>query len=246
MYKTVRRLQTLVLAAILTISAPTAAQAASAAVPETPVSLHMDMNSRGVSIYNGYTSYVMGYRASENDTFTVTSDENGVDLEDVTMNYYLLTYMGDSQKYLECTVHGLRPGAHYPVVRPETVEKERESGDLYDYLERCYMVEFEWENTRKTYYFSLYPENEMDEYRNLHLGKWEQDNKGWRYRYDGEYLTSWVQVEDTWYYMGPDGYMVTGWLEYKGDWYYLDPTTGAMRTNCTVDGFKINGSGIRV
>ena len=37
MYKTVRRLQTLVLAAILTISAPTAAQAASAAVPETPV-----------------------------------------------------------------------------------------------------------------------------------------------------------------------------------------------------------------
>ena len=163
MYKTVRRLQTLVLAAILTISAPTAAQAASAAVPETPVSLHMDMNSRGVSIYNGYTSYVMGYRASENDTFTVTSDENGVDLEDVTMNYYLLTYMGDSQKYLECTVHGLRPGAHYPVVRPETVEKERESGDLYDYLERCYMVEFEWENTRKTYYFSLYPENEMDE-----------------------------------------------------------------------------------
>ena len=246
MYKTVRRLQTLVLAAILTISAPTAAQAASAAVPETPVSLHMDMNSRGVSIYNGYTSYVMGYRASENDTFTVTSDENGVDLEDVTMNYYLLTYMGDSQKYLECTVHGLRPGAHYPVVRPETVEKERESGDLYDYLERCYMVEFEWENTRKTYYFSLYPENEMDEYRNLHLGKWEQDNKGWRYRYDGEYLTSWVQVEDTWYYMGPDGYMETGWLEYKGDWYYLDPTAGAMRTNCTVDGFKINGSGIRV
>ena len=246
MYKTVRRLQTLVLAAILTISAPTAAQAASAAVPETPVSLHMDMNSRGVSIYNGYTSYVMGYRASENDTFTVTSDENGVDLEDVTMNYYLLTYMGDSQKYLECTVHGLRPGTHYPVVRPETVEKEREAGDLYDYLERCYMVEFEWENTRKTYYFSLYPEDEMDDYRNLHLGKWEPTAKGWRYRYDGVCLTSWVQVDGTWYYMDANGYMETGWIKYKDNWYYLDPSTGAMRTNCTVDGYKLNADGIRV
>ena len=47
MYKTFKRLRALALAAVLTISAPTAVWAASAALPETPVSLHMDMNSRG-------------------------------------------------------------------------------------------------------------------------------------------------------------------------------------------------------
>lgn len=241
-HRKARQLRILILAVFLTIPASFAAWADS----EAPVALHMDVNSQPVSVYNGYTSYVVGQRASEEDTFTVTNEEGGVDLSDVTLNYYLITYNGDSQKYLECTVHGLRPGVHYPVVRPETVRRERANGELYDYLERCYMVEFEWGDTQKTYYFSLYPEDEMDGYRNLRLGRWEDNKKGWRYRYEGQYLTSWIQVDDTWYYMDADGYMETGWMEYKNNWYYLDPATGAMRTNCTIDGFQLNADGIRV
>ena len=66
------------------------------------------------------------------------------------------------------------------------------------------------------------------------------------FRYDGVCLTSWVQVDGTWYYMDANGYMETGWIKYKDNWYYLDPSTGAMRTNCTVDGYKLNADGIRV
>ena len=32
----------------------------------------MDINNRQTPIYDGYTSYIMGNRASEKDTFTVT------------------------------------------------------------------------------------------------------------------------------------------------------------------------------
>ena len=53
-----------------------------------------------------------------------------MDLNEVTLNYYLVTYRGETQKYLECTVYGLKEGTHYPVIRPETVEKER-SVDVY-------------------------------------------------------------------------------------------------------------------
>ena len=54
-----------------------------------PVTLHMDINNRQTPVYDGYTSYVMGNRASDKDTFTVTKDSDQVDLKDVTLSYYL-------------------------------------------------------------------------------------------------------------------------------------------------------------
>lgn len=240
-----RCMKALAAAVLLTIAGAFSAQAGSADKTPVPVSLHLDVNSRQTAVYDGYTSYVMGNRISEKDTFTITKDENGVNLDDVILNYYLITYEGDTQKSLECRVYGLKEGEHYPVVRPETMAKESEER-LYDSQERCYVIEFARGDERSSYYFSILPEGEMPSYRNIHLGSWEQDKKGWRYLYQDAYLTSWAMINDRWYLFGMDGYMKTGWQEYKGAWYYLNPDNGVMMTNCTIDGFQLDGSGMRV
>ena len=130
-YGSVKRLGALVLAAVLSVSAAFVSEAAASFKAEVPVTLHLDVNSRRTTIYDGYSSYLLGYRVSEYDTFTVTKDKSDVDLNEVTLNYYLVTYRGETQKYLECTVYGLKEGTHYPVIRPETVEKERSAAGLF-------------------------------------------------------------------------------------------------------------------
>ena len=168
-----RCMKALAAAVLLTIAGAFSAQAGSADKTPVPVSLHLDVNSRQTAVYDGYTSYVMGNRISEKDTFTITKDENGVNLDDVILNYYLITYEGDTQKSLECRVYGLKEGEHYPVVRPETMAKESEER-LYDSQERCYVIEFARGDERSSYYFSLLPEGEMPSYRNIHLGSWNR------------------------------------------------------------------------
>ena len=158
----------------------------------------------------------------------------------------IITYDGETQKYLECTVTGLKEGIHYPIVRPETVEREKNAGGLYDTLDRCYVVEFRYGDARTNLYFSILPESDMNAYRNILLGKWIKESKGWKYEYQGENLTSWALVNDNWYYFGTDGYMKTGWQEYKGDWYYLNPDDGVMRVDCTIDGYRLDRSGKRI
>lgn len=241
----VRQLGAMMLAAVLSIGTVFVSEA-SAIKPEAPVTMHMDINSRKTSIYDGYSTYVLGYRASESDTFTVTKDKNDINLDDVTMNYYLITYDGETQRYLECTVYGLSEGTHYPVVRPETVEREDAAGGLYEYLDRCYMVEFLYQGTRSVTYFNIFPESDMNGYRNILLGKWVKENQGWKYQYQDGMLTSWALINDKWYYFGTDGYMKTGWQEYKGNWYYLNPDDGIMRVDCTIDGYRLDRSGRRI
>lgn len=243
-FRPVRQLGALVLAVILSMGCVFVSEAA-AVKPQVPVSLHMDINSRKTSIYDGYSTYVFGYRASDLDTFTITKDKEDVNLDDVTMNYYLLTYDGETQKYLECTVYGLKEGTHYPVVRPETVEREKAAGGLYDNLDRCYMVEFCYGDARSAMYFSLVPEDQMDTYRNILLGKWKKGTQGWRYEYQDGFLTSWALINDNWYLFGDDGYMKTGWQEYQGDMYYLNPDNGVMRADCTIDGHRLDSGGKR-
>lgn len=245
-YKSVKRLGVLLAAAVLSLAAAFVSEAGAVANTEVPVTLHLDMNSRKTSIYDGYSAYLLGNRVSESDTFMVTKDRNDVDLEGVILNYYLITYGGETQKYLECTVYGLSEGEHYPVIRPETVEKETASGQLYDNLERCYMVEFVLEDARKQYYYQVYPQVEMNEYRNILLGKWVRSNAGWQYQYQDENLTSWALINGKWYYFGTDGIMKTGWQEYKGQWFYMDPETGVMRSNCKVEGYELDNSGARI
>lgn len=245
-YMSVKRLGALVLAAVLSVSAAFVSEAAASYKAEVPVTLHLDVNSRRTTIYDGYSSYLLGYRVSEYDTFTVTKDKSDVDLNEVTLNYHLVTYRGETQKYLECTVYGLKEGTHYPVIRPETVEKERSVEGDYNYLDQCYMVEFCYQDKKESRYFMLLPEEDMGNYRNILLGKWNKDMRGWRYLYQDEYLTSWALINDKWYFFNTDGYMQTGWLEYKGQWYYMDPENGVMQTNRTIDGYQLDSSGVRI
>ena len=147
---------------------------------------------------------------------------------------------------MECTLYGLKDGTHYPVIRPETVEKERSVEGDYNYLDQCYMVEFCYQDKKESRYFMLLPEEDMGNYRNILLGKWNKDMRGWRYLYQDEYLTSWALINDKWYFFNTDGYMQTGWLEYKGQWYYMDPENGVMQTNRTIDGYQLDSSGVRI
>ena len=63
------------------------------------------------------------------------------------------------------------------------------------------------------------------------VGSWQRNGIGWWFEYsDGSYVqSSWIDINNTWYYMGASGYMQTGWLNYGGDWYYLDSVNGNMR-----------------
>lgn len=245
----IRRLAALVLAGAMSLAPafPAMASDGSAGSKNSmPFEVILDINNRKTPIYDGYSQYVDGNRASEEDTFHVVKTSNDVNLADVVMDYRILTFDGEgTQVSQECTVYGLEEGVHYPVVRPETVERESRKARLYDTLNRCYTLEFSYDGQAKTYYFVMVPEEDMDQYRNVLRGNWEQNTGGFRYKYDKDYLKSWVLINSNWYLFGDDGYMKKGWQEYKGEWYYLDRDSGQMRTNCTIDGYEIDGRGVR-
>ena len=69
--------------------------------------------------------------------------------------------------------------------------------------------------------YTSFPEEDMNAYRNILLGKWKKETRGWKYEYQDEVLTNWALINEKWYYFGADGYMKTGWQDYKGDVYYL-------------------------
>ena len=123
-------MKALAAAATLTIVGAFTALAGSAGKTPVPVTLHLDVNNRQTAIYDGYTSYVMGNRVSDKDTFTITKDRNDVNLDEIVLNYYLITYEGDTQRAWSGRVYGLEEGEHYPVVRPETLAKESEAGSM--------------------------------------------------------------------------------------------------------------------
>ena len=80
----------------------------------------------------------------------------------------------------------------------------------------------------------------------LPICNWEQTVRGYRYKYQDDYLKSWGLINGQWYLFNDEGYMQKGWQQYKGDWYFLDRESGLMRTNCTIEGYEIDGSGVRV
>ena len=215
------------------------------AAQDMPFEVILDRNSRKTSIYDGYSRYVDGNRASEEDTFHVVANGD-VDLSDVVMDYRVLTFDEEgTQVTQECTVYGIEEDVHYPVLRPETVERESEKGMLYDELNRCYTIEFSSGDQVQTYYFMAVPEDEMEQYRNVILGKWEKNTQGTRYKYQGDYLKGWNLINEKWYLFGDDGYMKKGWQEYQDEWYFLDRESGQMRTDCTVEGYQLDSSGVR-
>ncbi|MCJ0538624.1 hypothetical protein MMJ62_11525 [Enterococcus cecorum] len=73
---------------------------------------------------------------------------------------------------------------------------------------------------------------------------WQKVNGVWYYfNPSGAMQKGWQKIDGAWYYFGTSGAMKTGWLDYAGQKYYLK-STGAMATNTTVNGYKIDASGV--
>ena len=243
----IKRLAALTVTGILCLSSAFGSWASDGSRGSLPFEVILDINNRKTPIYDGYTQYVDGHRASDEDTFHVSRNNNEVKLDDVVLDYRIITYDKEgTQVSQECTVYGLQEGVSYPVVRQETVERESRKGKLYDDLNRCYTLQFTYGDQSKTYYFIMVPEDDMDQYRNVLRGNWEQSVRGYRYKYQDDYLKSWGLINGQWYLFNDEGYMQKGWQQYKGAWYFLDRSSGQMRTNCTVDGYEIDGSGVGV
>lgn len=135
----IKRLTALTVTGILCLSSAFGSWAADGSKGSLPFEVILDINNRKTPIYDGYTQYVDGHRASDEDTFHVSRENNDVKLDDVVLDYRIITYDKEgTQVSQECTVYGLEEGVSYPVVRQETVERESRKGKLYDDLNRCY------------------------------------------------------------------------------------------------------------
>ena len=75
---------------------------------------------------------------------------------------------------------------------------------------------------------------------------WEKVNGTWYYlNSSGAMVTGWQKISGVWYYLKPSGAMATGWQKISGKWYYLY-SSGAMAKNTTINGYKINSSGVAI
>ena len=75
---------------------------------------------------------------------------------------------------------------------------------------------------------------------------WKKDSsKRWFYLgSDGAMASNtWKLYNGKWYYLKANGEMATGWIFNDGAWYYLYPS-GEMALNTTIDGYRLNGSGV--
>ncbi|WP_205694173.1 InlB B-repeat-containing protein [Clostridium sp. JN-9] len=75
---------------------------------------------------------------------------------------------------------------------------------------------------------------------------WKQDaSKSWYYLgSDGSMAANkWILDNGKWYYLKTNGAMATGWISYGGGWYYLY-SSGEMAKSTTIDGYKLNASGM--
>lgn len=75
---------------------------------------------------------------------------------------------------------------------------------------------------------------------------WTKVGSNWYYfNKSGTMYTGWKQSGGKWYYLQESGKMAKGWKQVSGQWYYFY-SSGAMAANTTVNGYKINKSGVWV
>ena len=72
---------------------------------------------------------------------------------------------------------------------------------------------------------------------------WVYSNNKWYYIDLGKMCTGWLIVKNDKYYLDNSGAMRTGWAYINNNWYYFN-SNGTMATNITIDGWKIDSSGI--
>lgn len=90
-------------------------------------------------------------------------------------------------------------------------------------------------------------QNSSEDFENA-PGQWVQDGTNWRWQNpDGSQpISSWMLINNKWYYFNESSLMVTGWVEWNGQWYYMGQD-GDMQTNFqTPDGHLVDENGVRV
>lgn len=75
---------------------------------------------------------------------------------------------------------------------------------------------------------------------------WDNNRQNWWYQYsNGSYpVNGWLEIDNKWYCFDSVGWMRVGWIEAGGSWYYCDPTSGAMLTNTTINGYYVDANGV--
>lgn len=89
--------------------------------------------------------------------------------------------------------------------------------------------------------------NNMNNAKGGKSGQWQQNEKGWWFRYtDGTYPSNeWVELEwqnsKNWYFFDAEGYLVTGWKQDGATWYYLHPVADGTQGHMYTGWNQING-----
>ena len=76
---------------------------------------------------------------------------------------------------------------------------------------------------------------------------WLKDGSNWYYlKSSGEMQTGWLKDKGIWYYLESSGTMKTSqWFQVSGKHYYVN-VSGELAVNTTIDGFQVDGDGVRV
>lgn len=106
-----------------------------------------------------------------------------------------------------------------------------------------------------------------DGYGNLIKNNWYYDStygKNYYFNKDGDMVTGWLNLNNTWYYLNSNGAMETGWKQIGSEWYYLNyngkmqtgwfkdsddkyyyfyESTGVMAHDTTISGYKLGSNG---
>ena len=78
------------------------------------------------------------------------------------------------------------------------------------------------------------------------LTNWQLINGSWYFfNQSGTMLTSWQFINGSWYFFNQSGTMLTGWQFINGSWYFFYQG-GQMAANTTIDGYKLNSSGVLI
>ena len=85
------------------------------------------------------------------------------------------------------------------------------------------------------------------------VGSWQRNGIGWWFEYsDGSYVqSSWIDINNNWYYFNPYTPKWTWELRNDGEWYYKNlensrPLGSMYENEKTPDGYTVNANGERL
>lgn len=191
------------------------------------------INERGIAYIENYT----GWQYKSDNWYYYVNGEAVTGWKFTNNNWYYFDVYGQMATGLVCPVlmHG---GGWYLLDSSGAMKTgwQKYNGE-WCYFGSSGNMYMGWQKIDgKWYYFG--PSKNMPELVTVNeKGEW------YPYNISGAMKTGWQKINGVWYYFDASGAMKTGWLDEGGKKYYLQ-SSGAMATNTTVDGYKIDASGV--